>query len=186
MFKVTEPTPKRRKVSNENDTYLWCLRLGHINVDMIERLPKDGPLRELRGGTLSVCESCLEGKKTKSLFLANSERAKAPFEIIHTNLCGPLNLKVRGGYENFVTFIDDYSRFRYAYLMKIKYETFEKFREFFAKAGKQLDKSIKTLRSDQGGEYLDYEFNDHLIENGIISQLLCELVMWHNVSQVAA
>ena len=57
MFKVTEPTPKRRKVSNENETYLWHLRLGHINIDRIERLAKDGPLRELRVGTLLVCES---------------------------------------------------------------------------------------------------------------------------------
>ena len=73
MFKVAEPSSKRRKFSSDdNDTYLWHLRLGHINLDMIERrlghinfdriekLIKDGPLRELKVGTLPVCESCLE------------------------------------------------------------------------------------------------------------------------------
>ena len=55
--------------------------------------------------------------------------------------------------------------------MQRKSETFEKFKEFRAEVEKQLSKSIKTLRSDRGGEYLDYEFKDHLIENGILSQL---------------
>ena len=30
---------------------------------------------------------------------------------------------------------------------------------------------MKILRSDRGGEYLDFEFTDYLIENGIVSQL---------------
>ena len=36
---------------------------------------------------------------------------------------------------------------------------------------KQLDKQIKTLRSDRGGEYLLEEFEDFLKEEGIFSQL---------------
>ena len=172
MFKVAEPTPKRRKISNDkNDTYLWHLRLGHINIDRIERLEKDGPLRELKVGTLPICESCLESKMTKRPFSAKGERAKVPLEIIHTDVCGPLNVKARGGYEYFVTFIDDYSRYGYVYLIQRKSEAFEKFKEFRAEAEKQLSKSIKTLRSDRGGEYLVYEFKDYLIENGILSQL---------------
>ncbi|RVW76960.1 Retrovirus-related Pol polyprotein from transposon TNT 1-94 [Vitis vinifera] len=137
----------------------------------IERLAKDGPLKELKVGTLPVCESCLEGKMTKRPFSAKGERAKVPLEIIHTDVCGPLNVKARGGYEYFVTFIDDYSRYGYVYLIQRKSEAFEKFKEFRAEAEKQLSKSIKTLRSDRGGEYLVYEFKDYLIENGILSQL---------------
>ena len=40
-----------------------------------------------------------------------------------------------------------------------------------AEAEKQLGKSLKTLRSDRGGEYLDTKFKDHLLEHGILSQL---------------
>ncbi|KAI3821037.1 hypothetical protein L1987_08593 [Smallanthus sonchifolius] len=69
----------------------------------------------------------------------------------------------------FVSFIDDYSRYAYVYLMKHKHETFEKFKEFQNEVEKQLDKSIKTLRSDRGGEYLSLEFINHLKEHGIIS-----------------
>ena len=73
-------------------------------------------------------------------------------ELIHLVVCGPMSTHARGGYLYFVTFIDDYSIYGYVYLMKYKYETFEKFKEFRAEVEKQLSKSIKTLRSDRGGE----------------------------------
>ena len=79
-------------------------------MDRIERLVKDGPLIELKVGTLPICESCLEGK-AKRPFSAKGEKAKAPLEIIYTDVCRPLNVKAKGIYEYFVTIIDDYSRF---------------------------------------------------------------------------
>lgn len=172
LFKVEHPkSNKRQKVSHSDNTYLWHLRLGHINLDRINRLVKDGPLRELNVGTLPVCESCLEGKMTKRPFSAKGERSKEPLQLVHSDVCGPLSVQARGGYEYFVTFIDDYSRYGYVYLMHKKSETFGKFKEFMAEAEKQLGKSLRTLRSDRGGEYLDTEFKDHLLEHGILSQL---------------
>ena len=41
-------------------------------------------------------------------------------DLVHTDLCGPISISARGGYEYFVTFIDDYSRFGYLYLMHHK------------------------------------------------------------------
>ena len=55
--------------------------------------------------------------------------------------------------------------------MQRKFETFGKFKEFLAEVEKQLGKSLKTLRSDRGGEYVDNEFEDYLLEHGIVSQL---------------
>lgn len=37
-------------------------------------------------------------------------RANNKLELIHSNLCGPMNVQPRGAYEYFVTFIDDYSK----------------------------------------------------------------------------
>ena len=82
-----------------------------------------------------------------------------------------MNVKARGGYEYFVTFIDDYSRYGYVYLMQHKSDTFEKFKEYRAEVENQLGKTIKCLRSDRGGEYLDNDFEEFLIEHGIRSQL---------------
>ena len=145
MFRVEQPKHKRQKISHGNDTYLWHLRLGHINLNRIERLVKDGPLKELKVSSLPVCESCLDSKMTEKPFMTKGQRAKEPFELVHLGVCGPMNTQARGGYEYFVTFIDDYSRYGYVYLMQRKFETFGKFKEFFAEVEKQLGKSLKTL-----------------------------------------
>ena len=63
MLKPSETQNKRQKISP--NTYLWHLRLGHINLNRIERLVKRGLLNELEGNSLPPCESCLEGKMTK-------------------------------------------------------------------------------------------------------------------------
>ena len=55
--------------------------------------------------------------------------------------------------------------------MRRKSDTYEMFKEYRALVEKQLDKPIKTLRSDRGGKYLLGEFEDHLREEGILSQL---------------
>ena len=54
--------------------------------------------------------------------------------------------------------------------MRYKSEAFEKFKDFRAEVEKQLGKSIKSLRSDRGGEYLSDEFQNYLKEKGIVSQ----------------
>ena len=50
----------------------------------------------------------------------------------YSDVYGSMSMQARGGYLYFVTFIDDYSRYGYVYLMKYKSETFEKFKEFRA------------------------------------------------------
>ena len=64
---------KKRKVSNE--TYLWHLRLGHINSNRIHGLVKSGILNSLAFEPIPMCESCLEGKMTKRPFKAKGYRA---------------------------------------------------------------------------------------------------------------
>ena len=83
-----------------------------------------------------------------------------------------MNVKARDGYEHYVTFSDDFLRYGYVYLMQRKSKTFEKFKEFWAEVENQLGKTIKTLQSDRGGEYLNQEFEDYLVEHGIVSQLI--------------
>ena len=90
---------------------------------------------------------------------------------MHSDVCGPMSIKARGRYEYYDTFIDDYSRYDYVYLLHHKSEIFEKFKEFRAEVEKQLGKPIKALRSDRSGESLSDEFTGYLLENEILSHL---------------
>ncbi|KAK1591530.1 hypothetical protein Q3G72_009150 [Acer saccharum] len=154
---------ERRKLSKNEIN----LRLGN---GTIKRLVCDGPLSDLKVDDLPTCESCLEGKMTKRTFSAIGARATECLGLIHTDVCGPMSIQARGGYEYFITFMDDYSRFGYVYLMRHKSDAFDMFKAFKAEVENQLEKHIKILRSDRGGEYLSGEFQQYLIDNGIVSQ----------------
>ena len=127
-------------------------------------------LKSLDYESFDTREPCLMGKMTKTPFSGTMERANDLLEIIHTDVCGPMSVKARGRYHYFLTFIDDLSRYGYIYLMKHKFETFEKFKEFQSEVENHRNKKIKFLRSDRGGEYLSYEFDLHLEQCGIVSQ----------------
>ncbi|KAK2372365.1 secreted RxLR effector protein [Trifolium repens] len=175
---------KRMKPNELNPSYLWHCRLGHINERRISKLHKDGLLDSFDYESYDTCRSCLIGKMTKAPFKGKGERANDLLALIHTDVCGPLNIPARGGFTYFITFTDDFSRYGYVYLMKHKSESFEKFREFKNEVQNQLGKNIKTLRSDRGGEYLSQEFNDHLKECGIVSQLTPPgTPQWNGVSE---
>ena len=128
-----------------------------------------GLLSPLDVTTLLVCKPCLEKKMIMRPFKVKGYRAKEVLDLVHTDLCGPMSTSVRGGYEYFITFINDYSRYGYIYLMRHKSEDFEKFKEFKAEVENHCGKSIKSLRSDRGGEYLLGEFRQFLEDHGITS-----------------
>ncbi|KAL4277814.1 hypothetical protein GQ457_03G017540 [Hibiscus cannabinus] len=104
-------------------------------------------------------------------FSGKGERASDLLGLIHSDVCGPMNTQARGGYQYFITFTDDFSRYGYIYLMRHKFEALEKFKEFKNEVQNQHGKSIKALRSDRGGEYLSQDFDELLKECGIVSQL---------------
>jgi hypothetical protein len=134
--------------------------------------------------SFDTCESCLLGKMTKAPFTGHSERTSDLLGLIHADVCGPMSSIARGGFQYFITFTDDFSRYGYIYLMRHKSESFEKFKEFQNEVQKQLGKIIKFLRSDRGGEYLSLEFDDHLKQCGIIPQLTPPgMPQWNGVSE---
>ncbi|MBJ4058734.1 DDE-type integrase/transposase/recombinase, partial [Salmonella enterica subsp. enterica serovar Goldcoast] len=159
---------KRLRPNNLNSTFIWHCRLGHISKKRVEKLHSDGMLNSFDLESFETCESCLVGKITKTPFTGRSERASDLLALIHTDVCGPMSTTARGGFQYFITFTDDYSRYGYIYLMRNKSESFEKFKEFQNEVQNQLGKTIKYLRSDRGGEYLRHEFGDHLKKCGII------------------
>ncbi|KAK8597087.1 hypothetical protein V6N12_065563 [Hibiscus sabdariffa] len=126
----------------------------------------------------------VSGKMTKAPFTGKGERASDLLGLIHSDVCGPMNTQARGGFQYFITFTDDFSRYGYIYLMRHKSEALEKFKEFKNEVQNQHGKSIKALRSDRGGEYLSQDFDELLKECGIVSQLTPPgTPQWNGVSE---
>jgi hypothetical protein len=80
-----------------------------------------------------------------------AKRSASVLEIIHTDICGPFNVRTVDDFDSFITFTDDYLRYGYIYHIKERSETLDKFKIFKVEVENQLDKKIKRVRSDRGG-----------------------------------
>ena len=99
-----------------SDSVMWHARLGHIGKDRLDRLDREGLLGSITNVSLLMCEPCLAGKACRKPF-GKAPRATHPLELVHSDICGPMNVKAHNGISYFLTFIDDYSRFNYVYLI---------------------------------------------------------------------
>ena len=64
---------------------------------------------------------------------------------------GPFPVTTVDGYDSFITFTDDYSRYGYIYPIKEQSEVLDKFKIFKAEVENQHDLKIKIVRSDRDG-----------------------------------
>lgn len=114
-------------------------RLGKISVDRMNRLAKR-PFRPYFQVDLDRCESYLGGKAIRKPF-GKKTKAEVPLQLIHSDICGPMNLRLRHRAFYFVTFIDNYTQFGYLYLIFLKSEVLECFRRYITLVKSQLERT---------------------------------------------
>ena len=120
------------------------------------------------------CESCQLGKHTRVLFPKRLDpQTKSPFEFVHTDVWDPSRSTSTLGFRYFVTFIDDYSRCTWLFLMKTRVELFSIFQKFHAEIRTQFNTSIRILRSDNAKEYFSMSFSSFMSSHGILHQSSC-------------
>ena len=152
---------------------LWHRRLGHIGMDRLKQLSSGTLVHGLRLKSAiphdaSLCESCLAGKQHRTAMPKSViSRATVPLELVHSDLHGPTHVAAQGGYRYWVVFIDDATRYRMAYKLKKKSDTFAAFQAFKIFAEAQTGHRIKGLHEDKGGEYMSNAFAAFLTAHGI-------------------
>ena len=159
--------------SEEN---LWHLRLGHLGSDNLKKLLSKQMVSgiQMKGdfdNLNSVCEGCMKGRQTREPFPSSEHRGRHLLELVHSDVCGPINPKSLGGHRYYLTFVDDFSRKSWVYLMKEKKEVFKFFKIWKAMVENQSEKRIKRFRTDRGGEYLSNEYKQFLEQQGIFHEV---------------
>jgi transposase InsO family protein len=120
---------------------------------------------------ISSCVPCIEVKiKTKTFPKRCSRRSQEKLELVHSDLCCPMKDCSWRGAHYLLTFTDDFSRKSFGYLLKNENQTFKMFLEFKALVENQTGLKIKSLGSDNGGEFCNKTFDDFLAKNGIIHE----------------
>jgi hypothetical protein len=133
---------------------LHC-QLGHPSLPLFKKLcPQFSSLSTLH------CESCQYAKHHRvSLYPSVNKRSSSFFEVVHSDIWVPSTVVSKQGYRYFVTFVDDYTRVTWLFLMKSRSELFSIFCVFCAEIQNQFNASIKILRSDNAKEYTSNQFH---------------------------
>ena len=127
-----------------------------------------------------ACEGCLLRKQHRNSFsVGRSKRAKQPLELVHTDICDLGEVRSLGHNKYILTFIDDFIRKAWFYLLKEK-QAFNKFKEFKVLVERQSGCNIKILRSDRGGEFTSNEFYNYCKSQGIQRQLIASYTPQQN------
>ena len=169
--------------NNASSLAVWHCRLGHLNYTYVNQLKNkemvDGMNYDADTQSQKECEACVLGKMEKKPFHKQSQhRASRPYEIVHSDVCGPMQVESKGGSKYMLTFTDDFSRYTTVYFIKSKSEVLSKFMEYVSSVEKHTgyqikklnilaEEDIKVLRSDNGGEYTSNDFTKFCAEKRI-------------------
>ena len=176
LYILKTTSEQANTVEDSSNPELWHYRFGHLGMENMRKLSEINMVNGIDTIHLNesklLCEGCVKGKQHKLPYPTKSDhRASEVLEIIHSDVCGPMNVDSYGNSRYFVTFIDDYSRYTSAYFLNRRSEVLGKFKEFVNIMSNLTGKKVKILRSDNGGEYLSEEFTEYLKEQGISHQL---------------
>ncbi|RDX86466.1 hypothetical protein CR513_32196, partial [Mucuna pruriens] len=136
ILQIGSQGTKRKLI--ENSVILQHKCLSHISKQRIQRLVSDEIIEPLDLSNFKVWKT--------NIRKLGAERAKDVLELIHTNICGPFPTVSWNGQQYFITFINDYSKCGYLYLVHEKSQSLDIFKSFKAK-------KIKVVEFDCGGEY---------------------------------
>lgn len=151
------------------DYQTWHRRLGHLHEEAI---------RKMASGTVdgiqcrfptekSVCRPCAMGKQRRESFQRSKTMTKQKLELVHSDVCGPMKNPSVSGYRYFVTFIDDFTRYTVVCFLRSKSEVYEKLVQFIRLAERSTGCKLRTLRTDNGSEYINHRTSKLLRQLGI-------------------
>ncbi|SGZ28499.1 BQ5605_C027g10355 [Microbotryum silenes-dioicae] len=151
-------------------------RVGHLSLPNLQRAVSSG---QLQGQTWTysaaecntfACNTCKPAKATRTPFPTSTSRALQPLELVHSDVL-TLPEPASDGERYVVTFIDNYSRKMWVKALKNKSQVFETFKSWHAMIERSTGLQLRTLRTDNGGEYTSKAFINYCSTHGITRQL---------------
>ncbi len=156
------------------DVMFWHRRLGHVGFDHLTRLSGSDFVRglpKLKKDRDLVCSPCRHAKIVASSHTPIiSVMTDAPGQLLHMDTVGPAREQSVGGKWYMLVIVDDFSRYSWVYFMATKDEAFEHFKSLYLRLALEFSGSLRTIRSDNGGEFKNAFFESFCKEKGLEHQ----------------
>ena len=161
-----------KKSSDETD--LWHRRLGHMSLKNLQILARKGILDKRKISEMSFCENCVMGKHKKLSFQIGKHNTGETLKYIHADLWGSQNVTPSiSKKQYFLSIIDDYTRKTWVYFLAAKSDAFVSFCEWKKLVENQVNKKVKCLRTDNGLEFCNKDFDSFCRGQGIERHRTC-------------
>ena len=125
---------------------------------------------EIKQFAKQVCVPCLQGKQHRSPFPTSTTKAKQVLDLIHSDLQGPMPVPSHQNKSYMMTIWDDATQYHWSFALERKSEAYQTFVDWSKRVETATGKSVKTLRTDNGGEYKSKVFQTYLRQHGILHQ----------------
>ncbi|UYV70787.1 hypothetical protein LAZ67_8000616 [Cordylochernes scorpioides] len=143
------------KTQNVNMLQLWHERFGHQNKRHVQKWLKEQGIDTVMDN--EPCEACIYGKQHRLSFGSREQYASTqPGNLIHVDVCGPMQEVSKGGMRYFVCFKDDFTKYRSVYFLKEKSQVIEKLEQFILET-KTTGHIVKKILTDGGKEFVNKE-----------------------------
>ncbi|KAJ1595657.1 hypothetical protein NDA11_006782 [Ustilago hordei] len=114
---------------------------------------------------LKHCNVCSQGKQTRAwMSQSESERMEAPLELVHIDLM--TDFKGHANYHYALVAVDDFSSLIYMEPLCTKSAALMALRRWIARMEQATDRKLKTLHSDNGGEWCSIAAEDWQTQEG--------------------
>jgi hypothetical protein len=141
-------------LQKEDSCALWHKRLGQMSEKGMTVLVKKNLLKGVKDVHIKKCSDCLAGKQHRVAFKSQAPHKKPEvLDLVYSDVC-KMSVRSIGGAKYFVTFIDDFSRKVWVYVLNTKDQVLSVFKKFQVSDERETEKKIKCLRTDNGGEYI--------------------------------
>jgi hypothetical protein len=137
----------------QEEAWRWHARLGHLGFQALKKMASQQMVNGLpRIEQIDqLCDGCLMGKHRRMPFLEKAEyRSKQGLELVHGDLCGPINLPTPSGKKYFLLMVGDHSRYMWLVLLPSKDCAAEAIKKVQAEAESVSGKKPRCLRTDRG------------------------------------
>jgi transposase InsO family protein len=161
--------------ANTQPLSLWHRRMAHLHHAMIKKMASTGMVTglTLEDKNTEFCIGCAYGKNHRAEFPWTDPRQRSHLlgDLVHTDLCGPMQIPSLGGALYFALFKDDATGFRVVECIKSKPDTLAAFKRFLFQLKRETGQLLKVLRSDRNTEFTNKEFKSLLESEGIRQEL---------------